>query len=68
MQPGEKLKETLRDKKENLRKINNEIFMVFNKSKKNNQFELYFEKLKASFFQSKKDKLIKILKDIVKFC
>tara|TARA_B100001250_G_scaffold362633_1_gene341450 strand:+ start:496 stop:2748 length:2253 start_codon:yes stop_codon:yes gene_type:complete len=68
LQPGEKLKETLRDKKENLRKINNEIFMVFNKSKKNNQFELYFEKLKASFFQSKKDKLIKILKDIVKFC
>ena len=42
--------------------------MVFNKSKKNYKFELYFEKLKASFFQSKKDKLIKILKDIVKFC
>ena len=31
LQPGEKLKETLKDKKEVLKKINNEIFMVKNK-------------------------------------
>ena len=31
LQPGEKLKETLKDKKETIRKISKEIFMVYNK-------------------------------------
>ena len=68
LQPGEKLKETLKDKKETLRKINNEIFMVYNKKPKTNKFQIYFEKLKINFFQSKKDKLTKELKNIAKFC
>ena len=68
LQPGEKLKETLKDKKENLKKISNEIFMVYNKKQNNDKFQNFFENLKANFFQFKKDKLIKDLKNIAKFC
>lgn len=68
LQPGEKLKETLKDKKENLRKISNEIFMVYNKKQNNEKFQIYFKKLKINFLKSKKDRLIKDLKNIVKFC
>ena len=68
LQPGEKLKETLKDKKENLKKISNEIFMAYNKKQNNDKFQIFFENLKANFFQFKKDKLIKDLKNISKFC
>lgn len=68
LQPGEKLKETLKDKKEILRKINDEIFMVYNKKQKNDKFEIYFDRLKINFIQSNKNKLIKELKNIAKFC
>jgi FlaA1/EpsC-like NDP-sugar epimerase len=68
LQPGEKLKETLKDKKENLKKISNEIFMAYNKKQNNDKFQIFFENLKANFFQFKKDKLIKDLKNIAKFC
>ena len=68
LQPGEKLKETLKDKTETLRKINSEIFIVSNKKKKDDKFKIYFEKLKKNFFLSKKDKLKKELKNISKFC
>ena len=67
LQPGEKLKETLKDKKENLKKISNEIFMVYNKRLNNHKFQIYFERLKVNFFQFKKEKLIKDLKNISKF-
>ena len=68
LKPGEKLKETLKDKTETLRKINSEIFIVSNKKKKNDKFEFYFEKLRKNFFLSKQDKLKKELKNILKFC
>ena len=67
LQPGEKLKETLKDKKEVLKKINNEIFMVKNKNKNINKFQVYFDKLKASFLKGDKNKLIKNLKYIANF-
>ena len=68
LQPGEKLKETLKDKKEILKKVSKEIFMVNNKNKNIDKFKFYFEKLKQNFFKGDKNKLIKNLKDIAKFC
>ena len=68
LQPGEKLKETLKDKKEILKKINNEIFIVSNKTQNISKFEIYFENLKKNFFLFKKEQLIKELKNISKFC
>ena len=68
LQPGEKLKETLKDKKEILKKVSNEMFMVKNKNKNINKFQIYFEKLKVNLFKGNKYKLIKNLKDIAKFC
>ena len=68
LQPGEKLKETLKDKKEVLKKISNDIFMVKNKNKNINKFQIYFDKLKTSFLKGDKDNLIKNLKHIANFC
>ena len=68
LKPGEKLKETLKDKNEILKKISKEIFIVQNKNKNIYRFEFYFEKLKNNFFSAKKNKLIIDLKNIVKFC
>ena len=68
LQPGEKLKETLKDRKEILKKVSNEIFMVNNKNKDINKFQIYFEKLKENFSKGNKNKLVKNLKDIAKFC
>ena len=42
--------------------------MVYNKNKKTNKFEFYFKNLKNNFFKAEKNKLIKELKNIVKFC
>ena len=67
LQPGEKLRETLKDKKETIRKISKEIFMVYNKYQKNNKFKFYFEKLKNNYYKAQKNKLIKELKNITKF-
>ena len=67
LQPGEKLKETLKDKKETIRKISKEIFMVYNKYQKINKFKFYFEKLKDNYYKAQKNKLIKELKNITKF-
>ena len=68
LQPGEKLNETLKDKKEILKKISNEIFMVNNKNKNISKFQIYFEKLKVNFLKGDNNKLVKNLKDIAKFC
>ncbi len=68
LQPGEKLKETLKDKKEILKKVSNEIFMVNNKNKNIDKFQIYFEKLKENFSKGDNSKLVKNLKDIAKFC
>ena len=67
LQPGEKLKETLKDKKETIKKINKEIFIVYSKYKKSDKFKLYFEKLKDNYYKAQKNKLIKELKNITKF-
>ena len=67
LQPGEKLRETLKDKKETIKKISKEIFMVYSKHQKNNKFELYFKKLKDNYYKAQKNKLIKELKNITKF-
>jgi FlaA1/EpsC-like NDP-sugar epimerase len=68
LQPGEKLNETLKDKKEILKKISNEIFMVNNKNKNISKFQIYFEKLKVNFLKGDNNKIVKNLKDIAKFC
>ena len=68
LQPGEKLKETLKDKKEILEKKSKEIFTVRNKNKDNNKFEFYFKKLKICFLKAQKKELIKELKNITKAC
>ncbi len=68
LKPGEKLKETLKDKNEIIRKVNNEIFIVYNKNKKIEKFGYFFQKLKNYFFYLDKNKLIKELKNITKFC
>ena len=60
LQPGEKLKETLKDKNENLKKISNEIFMVQNKNKNIDKFIFYFKKLENNFFKLKKKNCLKI--------
>ncbi len=64
LQPGEKLHETLKDKKETLKKVSNEIFMVRNKNKSINKFKLYFNRLRMNYFKAQKNKLIKDLKNI----
>ena len=68
LQPGEKLNETLKDKKEILKRISNEIFMVSNKNKNLNKFQYYFEKLKENFYKGDKNKLVRNLRDISKYC
>ena len=67
LQPGEKLHETLKDKKETLKKVSNEIFMVRNKNKSINKFKLYFNRLRMNYFKAQKNKLIKDLKNISNF-
>ena len=68
LQPGEKLKETLKDKNEILKKVSKEIFTVHNRNKNTNRFQFHFEKLKNNFFKAQRNKLIKDLKNIAKFC
>ena len=68
LQPGEKLKETLKDKNEILKKVSKEIFTVHNRNKNIKRFQFHFEKLKNNFFKAQKNKLIKDLKNLAKFC
>ena len=68
LQPGEKLNENLKDKKEILKRISNEIFMVNDKNKNLDKFQIYFEKLKENFYKGDKNKLVRNLKDIAKYC
>ena len=67
LQPGEKLNETLKDKKEILKRVSNEIFMVNYKNKNLDKFQIYFEKLKKNFYKGDKNKLVRNLKDIAKY-
>ncbi len=64
LKPGEKLKETLKDKNEILLKKSKEIFAVKNRKKINYNFKIYFDELKRSFFKDPKKVLIKQLKKI----
>ncbi len=68
LQPGEKLKETLKDKKEILEKESKEIFTVRNMNRDNNKFKFYFKKLKICFLKAQKKGLIEELKNISKVC
>ena len=67
LQPGEKLHETLKDKREILKKVSNEIFMVRNKNKSIKEFKLYFDRLRMNYFKAQKNKLIRDLKNIANF-
>ncbi len=42
--------------------------MVSNKNKNLNKFQYYFEKLKENFYKGDKNKLVKNLRDIAKYC
>ena len=68
LQPGEKLRETLKDKKEILQKKSKEIFTVSNKSTNINKFEFYFKTLNQCYSKGQKKGLIKALKNLTKFC
>ena len=66
LRPGEKLRETLKSNNEHILKINEEMFLVDNKNKKNNNFEANFKKLKNSYYLANKNKITDILKKISK--
>ena len=42
--------------------------MVNNKNKNLDKFEIYFKKLRENFYKADKDKLVRNLKDITKYC
>ena len=67
LQPGEKLKETLKDKNEFIRKISKEMFLVDAKNKVNANFKNDLDDLKYNYFKANKNKLIYILKKISKY-
>ena len=62
--PGEKLRETLIDKSEKIKKINKEIFVVSKKSKINKNFDHLYKELNFYYLNMKKKELINCLKKI----
>ena len=68
LQPGEKLRETLKDKKEILQKKSKEIYTVRNKSNNIHKFEFYFKILNQCYIKGDKRGLIKALKNLTMFC
>ncbi len=68
LQPGEKLRETLKDKKEILQKKSKEIYTVRNKSNNIHKFEFYFKILNQCYIKGDKKGLIKALKNLTMFC
>ncbi len=67
LQPGEKLKETLKGKKEILKKLNNEIFEVKQSTPIKEEFSLYYKHLLAKYKNLDKKELISHLKKISKY-
>ena len=67
LKPGEKLKETLKGKREVIKKLNNEMFAVNQNYKINNEFKLYYKQLLEKYYNLNKKDLIKHLKKISKY-
>ena len=67
LRPGEKLKETLLGKKESIKRINKEMFLVNNKNKKSSSFEKYYDQLNISYFKTNQKKLFYFLKKISEY-
>ena len=67
LQPGEKLRETLKGKREVLKKLNNEIFEVTQNYQTKELFNLYYRNLVAKYNELNKKKLINYLKKISKY-
>lgn len=67
LQPGEKLKETLKGKSEFIKKLNNEMFEVTQNRKTQKKFKLYYDKLLEKYYNLKTKDLIKHLKKISKY-
>ena len=58
LQPGEKLHENIVDKKENIKKFNNEIFLVRRKQKIKLNFSIIYENLRKYYEEMNKKKLL----------
>ena len=67
LRPGEKLRETLKGKREVLKKLNNEIFEVTQNYQTKELFNLYYRNLVAKYNELNKKKLINHLKKISKY-
>ena len=67
LQPGEKLKETLKGKREVLKMMNNEIFEVSQNYQTKESFNLYYKNLVTKYNEFNKKKLINHLKEISKY-
>ena len=67
LQPGEKLKETLKGKGEVLKMLNNEIFEVSQNYQTKELFNLYYKNLVTKYNEFNKKKLINHLKEISKY-
>ena len=66
LMPGEKLHETIVDKKEIVKKYSNEILLVKNKKNKINNFKNLFNSLVVNYKKQNKKELLKCLNGINK--
>lgn len=62
--PGEKLRETLRDNSESIKKINKEIFALIDKRDLNKDFIKNYEKLNTYYSMANQKKLVDYMKKI----
>ena len=62
--PGEKLRETLRDNSESIKKINKEIFALIDKRETNKNFIKNYDKLNIYYSRANKKKLVDCIKKI----
>ncbi len=63
--PGEKLRETLRDNSEVIKKINKEVFVLIDKHKLNKNFMKNYEKINFYYSNANKKKLIYYIKKLI---
>ncbi len=63
--PGEKLRETLRDNSEVIKKINKEVFVLIDKRKLNKNFMKNYEKINFYYSNANKKKLIYYIKKLI---
>ena len=67
LKSGEKLKETLKGKREVIKKVNNEIFEVTQNYEMKKEFKLYYKQLLEIYYKLNKKDLIKHLRKISKY-